>query len=186
MRTMIESLLKLASLESEQKPSSEKRINVPDIITSICQEAIQLSGGLNPHKITFDIDPELWLKGDEKDLHSAFSNLVFNAVKYSPKGSDIQIDWYQDNNGAHFAATDSGEGIAPEHISRLTERFYRVDPGRSRDKGGTGLGLAIVKHVLVKHRATLEIESAIGRGSTFRCDFPVDLIVQPDSIPLSI
>jgi two-component system phosphate regulon sensor histidine kinase PhoR len=182
MRNMIESLLKLASLESEQKSSPAEKINVPDMITAICQEAIDLSDGIHPHKISVNVDPELWLTGDDKDLHSAFSNLIFNAVKYSPEGTEIQIDWYQDDEGAHFSASDSGEGIAPEHISRLTERFYRVDPGRSREKGGTGLGLAIVKHVLVKHRATLEIESVVGKGSTFRCNFPPDLITQAEKI----
>ena len=182
MRNMIESLLKLASLESEQISGSGERINVPDMINSVCEETIDLSGDNTPHKISVNLDPELWLKGNDKDLHSAFSNLVFNAVKYSPEGSEIRIDWYEDDEGAHFSASDSGEGIAPEHISRLTERFYRVDPGRSREKGGTGLGLAIVKHVLVKHRATLEIESAVGKGSTFRCDFPVDLITREKEI----
>ena len=146
------------------------------MIASIRQEAIELSGVFT-HKITLTVDPQLRINGNSNDLRSAFSNLVFNAVKYSPKGSEIKIDWYQDKSGAHFSVSDAGEGIAADHISRLTERFYRVDPGRSRDQGGTGLGLAIVKHILVQHQAKLEIESKPGKGSTFQCDFPSESIV---------
>jgi two-component system, OmpR family, phosphate regulon sensor histidine kinase PhoR len=176
MRRLIEDLLRLASLESEQKPNDDDKVNVPEMISAICQEAIDLSGVLS-HKITVSVDPHLKINGNSNDLRSAFSNLVFNAVKYSPEGSEIKVDWYKDTNGAHFSVSDTGEGIAAEHISRLTERFYRVDPGRSREQGGTGLGLAIVKHILVRHQAKLEIESMPGKGSTFRCDFPDESII---------
>jgi two-component system, OmpR family, phosphate regulon sensor histidine kinase PhoR len=176
MRRLIEDLLKLASLESEQKPNALDSINVPEVIASIRQEAIDLSGAFT-HKITVNVDPLLKISGNSNDLRSAFSNLVFNAVKYSPKESEIKIDWFKDKSGAHFSVNDSGEGIAADHISRLTERFYRVDPGRSREQGGTGLGLAIVKHILVRHKAKLEIESIPGKGSTFQCDFPSESIV---------
>jgi two-component system phosphate regulon sensor histidine kinase PhoR len=105
-------------------------------------------------------------------LHSAFSNLINNAVRYTPAGGKIRLTWHAEGDGAEFTVTDTGEGIAPEHIPHLTERFYRVDTGRSRASGGTGLGLSIVKHVLLRHDARLEIESEVGRGSTFRCVFP--------------
>lgn len=110
--------------------------------------------------------------GAERELHSAFSNLILNAIRYSPEGGPIVVRWEADDDGARLAVTDSGIGIAPEHIPRLTERFYRVDVGRSRDAGGTGLGLAIVKHVLRRHDSELEIDSTPGTGSTFACRFP--------------
>ena len=108
----------------------------------------------------------------EPEIHSAFSNLVDNAAKYTPAGGVLTVRWWIDEEGGHFAVTDTGIGIASEHLPRLTERFYRVDAGRSRATGGSGLGLAIVKHVLQRHGATLQIESEEGRGSTFTCHFP--------------
>ncbi len=177
MRRLIEDLLKLASLESETEPEQIDNLNIADMIATISREAKTLSGIL-AHEISVDADADLWLRGNNKELYSAFSNLVFNAVQYSPAQGEIRIRWYQDNRGAHFEVSDSGEGIAPEHLSRLTERFYRVDAGRSREQGGTGLGLAIVKHVLVRHKAKLDIDSEPGKGSTFRCDFPREGIVR--------
>jgi two-component system, OmpR family, phosphate regulon sensor histidine kinase PhoR len=114
------------------------------------------------------------LLGDEAQIHSAFANLADNAAKYTPAGGTINMRWWSDAAGGHFAVRDTGIGISPEHIPRLTERFYRVDPGRSRATGGSGLGLAIVKHVLQRHGGTLEITSAEGQGSTFTCHFPPD------------
>jgi two-component system phosphate regulon sensor histidine kinase PhoR len=112
------------------------------------------------------------LRGDEPEIHSALSNLVDNAAKYTPPEGSIDMRWWVDEEGAHFSVTDTGIGIPPEHIPRLTERFYRVDAGRSRATGGSGLGLAIVKHVLQRHGATLDIESTQGAGSTFTVHFP--------------
>jgi two-component system phosphate regulon sensor histidine kinase PhoR len=108
----------------------------------------------------------------ESEVHSIVSNLLTNAVKYTPREGAIEMRWWADASGGHLSVRDTGMGIAPEHIPRLTERFYRIDSGRSRDLGGSGLGLAIVKHALQRHDATLQIESVEGRGSTFTCHFP--------------
>jgi two-component system phosphate regulon sensor histidine kinase PhoR len=128
-------------------------------------------------QLQFECDEGLWLYGAEKELYSAFSNLITNALRYTPEGGRVMVRWYRDEQGAHFEVADTGVGIAPHHIPRLTERFYRVDVGRSRDAGGTGLGLAIVKHVLNRHNGNLRISSTINRGSTFSCNFPIELIV---------
>ena len=179
MQNLIKDLLQLSSLEVDAVNNDEESIPVPDILNSIVNEARSLSGFLN-HNITLDVDPCLYVKGNQQQLYSAFSNLVFNAVQYTPEKGTVNIKWYEDNAGAHFSVADNGAGIAPEHIARLTERFYRVDKGRSRNQGGTGLGLAIVKHVLARHKARLHIESKVGKGSLFRCDFPPNLcIFQP-------
>jgi two-component system phosphate regulon sensor histidine kinase PhoR len=130
------------------------------------------------HRIETDIDPGLRLMGNAVELRSAFSNLIYNAVKHTPAGSRIRVTWRLEAQGPFFAVQDNGEGIAPEHIPRLTERFYRVDKARSRESGGTGLGLAIVKHVLNRHQARLIIASEPGRGSTFACRFPREGLVQ--------
>ena len=123
--------------------------------------------------ISLEAEAGLWLRGNPSELHSAFSNLVSNAVRYTPAGGEIRVRWYADAEGAaHFEVQDTGIGIEPQHLPRLTERFYRVDTDRSRASGGTGLGLAIVKHVLQRHEARLNVESTPGKGSTFRCDFP--------------
>src|SRR5690606_30310644 len=116
--------------------------------------------------------------GIASELRSAFSNLVFNAVKYTPDGAAIQIRWWADEAGAHMSVTDDGPGIAPEHLSRLTERFYRIDSSRNSHTGGSGLGLAIVKHVLLRHQGRLEIVSEEGKGSSFTCHFPVKRLVR--------
>src|SRR5947208_1281646 len=122
------------------------------------------------------VDSDARLIGDEPEIHSAFSNLVDNAAKYTPEEGSLEMRWWVDEDGGHFAVTDTGMGIAPEHIPRLTERFYRVDPGRSRATGGSGLGLAIVKHVLQRHGASLAVQSTLGSGSTFTCHFPPERI----------
>jgi len=124
----------------------------------------------------------LWIEGDRNQIYSAISNVVFNAVQHTPDHGEIQIHWYADPQGAVLEVTDTGEGISAEHIPRITERFYRVDRGRSRDKGGTGLGLAIVKHILARHNARLEIESTPGQGSTFRFRFPASMILRKDMV----
>jgi two-component system phosphate regulon sensor histidine kinase PhoR len=180
MRNIVDDLLLLSRLESEPVTTMDKPVLVAEILKTICEEARVVSGEQN-HQITLQADDEI-LYGRAEELRSAFSNLVFNAVRYTPAGGQIQVRWYQDEQGKHFQVTDTGEGIAPEHLPRLTERFYRVDVGRSRSQGGTGLGLAIVKHVLNRHQGHLRIDSTLGKGSTFWCDFPKTISEPVDGI----
>ena len=126
----------------------------------------------HPAQVQLRAESNAMLLGEELQIHSAFSNLVENAAKYTPSDGSVHIRWLVDEDGGHFSVTDTGIGIASEHIPRLTERFYRVDAGRSRATGGSGLGLAIVKHVLQRHGAQLSIDSQEGHGSTFTCHFP--------------
>ena len=139
------------------------------LLDSLRRDALALSAGA--HEIALDDRAGCDLLGSAKELHSAFSNLVGNAVRYTPAGGRIRILFEREGDGARLAVVDSGHGIPAQHIPRLTERFYRVSTSRSRDSGGTGLGLAIVKHVLHLHHARLSIESEVGRGSTFACHF---------------
>jgi two-component system phosphate regulon sensor histidine kinase PhoR len=118
------------------------------------------------------------LRGNAKELRTAFSSLVTNAVRHTPDKAEIRVQWQSNHRGARLSVTDTGEGIAARHIPRLTERLYRVDASHSRDTGGTGLGLAIVKHILEHHEAELEIISTVGRGSTFTCHFPPERVIQ--------
>ncbi len=180
MQRLIEDLLTLSVLETNTEHADGELVMVPDLLTTIYQEAQTLSG-IMEHLFYVETDSKLWLRGNQREIYSAFSNLVFNAVQHTPAHGVIRLRWYADKDGAHFSVIDNGEGIAPEHIPRITERFYRIDKGRSRDKGGTGLGLAIVKHVLARHGAQLVIESQIGKGSTFRCDFPSRVVVYKES-----
>jgi two-component system phosphate regulon sensor histidine kinase PhoR len=139
------------------------------LLSTLKREADALSQG--KHRIELDQVSTEDVLGSPKELHSAFSNLVSNAVRYTPAGGSISIGWKTCDVGACFSVRDTGYGIPAEHLPRITERFYRVSTSRSRETGGTGLGLAIVKHVLVRHGARLEIESAVGKGSTFSCHF---------------
>lgn len=170
MRSIIEDLLTLSRLEMNHSPDTPAVIDMPDELHLILQEAQALSNG--QHQFETHIDDDLLLVGHQPELRSAFSNLIFNAVRHTPSGSKISICWRETAEGALFAVADNGPGIAQEHLPRLTERFYRVDCARSRDSGGTGLGLAIVKHVLNRHDARLSIESEVGQGSVFACHFP--------------
>ena len=171
MQNLLNDLLLLAKLEATDYPSDNQPVAVDLLLLSIKNDAQALSGNRN-HRISLDADAGLRLKGSEAELRSAFSNLVFNAVKYSPDDSEIRIRWWGDEQGGHFSVADSGIGIEAKHLPRLTERFYRVDSSRASSTGGTGLGLAIVKHVLLRHRARLDISSVPGKGSTFTCHFP--------------
>ena len=184
MQTLIEDLLTLSSLETENQDQQTEVVAVPDMLASIYNEAAQVSSD-QKHIFALAIDNELFVHGSHKELYSAFSNLIMNAVQYTPAEGIIRIRWYEDKHGAHMKVSDTGEGIAPEHIPRLTERFYRVDKARSRESGGTGLGLAIVKHIMQRHRGHLHIDSELGKGSIFRCDFPPDMVERDarDSIP---
>jgi two-component system phosphate regulon sensor histidine kinase PhoR len=172
MERIIEDLLLLSRLEIDTLDVSDlEAIDMPQLLQHIYQDTLALSGDKKQHihlKIT---GPHLFY-GRKSELHSAFSNLAFNAVHYTPMNGSIWMSWYQDKKGVHFKVKDTGIGIESKHIPRLTERFYRVDAGRTRETGGTGLGLAIVKHVLLRHHARLSISSAVNKGSVFRCDFP--------------
>jgi len=171
MQRLVDDLLTLSKLETSPPRTRDESVDVPALLAGLKEQAEILSGD-NRHAITLETDPGLKLLGSREELTSAFLNLINNAVRYTPAGGTIRLAWRARNGGAEFAVTDTGEGIAPEHIPRLTERFYRVDTARSRASGGTGLGLSIVKHVLLRHDARLEVESELGRGSTFTCIFP--------------
>ncbi|TXI81975.1 MAG: phosphate regulon sensor histidine kinase PhoR [Cupriavidus sp.] len=172
MQRIVEDLLALAKLESDVQPPPLDRINVSALAAHLVHDAEALSQ--EHHQIEADIDPAVVLRGAELEILSALGNLVSNAVRYTPEGGRISIRLKYTDGQAVFSVSDTGLGIAPEHIPRLTERFYRVDRSRSRDTGGTGLGLAIVKHVLSRHHADLRVTSEVGRGSTFRVVFPKD------------
>jgi len=172
MQVLVDDLLLLTRLESSPKPGRNDvaRVAVAQLLQTIAVEARQLSNGR--HHITVDADPGVTLVGVESELHSAFANLIGNAIRYSPNGGDIAIRWFSTSDGPRFEVADHGVGVPLEHLNRITERFYRVDLPGSRARGGTGLGLAIVKHVLKRHDASLGIESELGKGSTFFCVFP--------------
>lgn len=182
MQHLVTDLLMLSRLEMNHRIHNEQIVAVPDVLATIIQDARELSKERG-HSITLDADPTLKVYGNEEELRSAFSNLVFNAVQYTPARGEIAVRWFRDAQGGHMVVRDNGVGIAAHHIPRLTERFYRVDAGRSRESGGTGLGLAIVKHVLNRHAAQLRIESEPGKGSTFSCDFPHSAIAGPAEVP---
>ena len=170
MRLIIEDLLTLSRIESNNEVPSASLINMSTLLTMIQSDANALSNG--KHTILLDAEDSLNIKGSREELLSAFTNLVTNAIRYTPEGGTITIHWQLKNKQAVFSVSDTGIGIEERHIARLTERFYRVDTGRSRDTGGTGLGLAIVKHILSRHKAKLEVKSTLGKGSTFSIVFP--------------
>ncbi|WP_422648425.1 phosphate regulon sensor histidine kinase PhoR [Cupriavidus sp. H18C1] len=172
MQHIVEDLLALAKLESDMQPPSQDPVDIGALVHHLVHDAQGLSQGR--HEITADIDGAVGIRGNETELLSALGNLVSNAVRYTPDGGRIGIGLCYRDGHAVFSVSDTGLGIAAEHIPRLTERFYRVDRSRSRDTGGTGLGLAIVKHVLSRHHAELRISSEVGKGSVFRVVFPVD------------
>jgi two-component system phosphate regulon sensor histidine kinase PhoR len=168
MRQIVEDLLALSRLEMERR-LPEERVAMQPLLLTLRHEAEALSQGR--HRITLEDEAHCDLLGSAKDLHSAFGNLVSNAVRYTPDDGAVTIRWRRTAAGAEYSVADTGYGIPAEHLSRLTERFYRVSSSRSRGSGGTGLGLSIVKHVLNLHGAELRIESEAGVGSTFTCVF---------------
>ena len=170
MQSLVEDLLTLSRLEVAGNPAREEPVNVPDIARTLYHDALALSAGR--HKVTLQLESAAWVSGAEDELRSAFGNLASNAIRYTPAGGEVNLSWQDSGGGAVFAVRDTGIGIAPQHVPRLTERFYRVDRGRSRETGGTGLGLAIVKHVVNRHAARLEVVSEPGRGSRFSVVFP--------------
>lgn len=176
MRRLIEDLLTLSHIESNAQAPEDTEIEMSALMNMLLNDANALSQG--KHKISAETDPQLDLIGAMEELQSALSNLVSNAIRYTPNGGEIHIAWAMRNDQAIFSVRDNGIGIEQQHIDRLTERFYRVDRGRSRETGGTGLGLSIVKHILTRHQAKLEITSELGVGSTFSAVFPKARIVQ--------
>lgn len=171
MEVLVNDLLLLSKLETSASKTLLKPVEISVLLQQIYHDA-DVVNEEKQHNITLTIDNHTTLLGDAAELHSAFSNLIFNAVKYTQQGGEIAIRWWQDTKGAHLSVIDNGVGIDPIHIPRLTERFYRADPSRHAKTGGTGLGLAIVKHILRHHEGVLDIQSTPGEGSNFTCHFP--------------
>lgn len=175
MKNLVEDLLTLANLEANTLPAPLQEIKMPTVMALLKNDAEALSQG--KHALNFEIATPCHLMGEEREIISAFGNLVSNAIRYTPDVGAVTAKWSIGPEGhGEFSVSDTGPGIASEHLSRLTERFYRVDRSRSRDTGGTGLGLAIVKHIANRHQAQLIIDSAPGKGSTFTLRFPKERI----------
>ncbi len=170
MKNLISDLLLLSKFETSDARTNQAKVNMRTLLSGLRQDAEALNTE-KKHQIHFTVEAGD-IMGNEQQLRSAFSNLVFNAIKYTPAGGQIDVLWTKERQGAYFSVTDSGKGFDPYHIPRLTERFYRVDSGRDSTEGGTGLGLAIVKHVLINHDGALKIHSQPGMGSEFTCTFP--------------
>jgi len=169
MTAIIEDLLELSRLEASDEQVVGSIIDIGAMFKLLRKDVLARSPS---RPVELHCEADEGLMGDPGLIHSAFWNLVDNAAKYTPVDAPIVLRWWADDTGCHFSVTDSGAGIAAEHLPRLTERFYRVDPGRARATGGSGLGLAIVRHVMQRHGGELQIESVEGRGSTFTCHFP--------------
>jgi two-component system phosphate regulon sensor histidine kinase PhoR len=178
MQRLVQDLLTLSRLESSETPLVEETIDLRRVVADLEVDARALSH--QGHVIEVEA-ADVQLRGNRDELFSAFGNLVSNAVRYTPEGGHIRLRCHPVNDGFVFEVEDSGPGIAPEHLPRLTERFYRIDKSRSRETGGTGLGLAIVKHVLIRHQGRLDIHSQVGRGSTFTAWLPRTRIVEPSA-----
>jgi two-component system phosphate regulon sensor histidine kinase PhoR len=170
MSQLLDDLLQLSRLESGAPCSHEHAVDMVAVVQNARKEALAMPE--HPQRVEVDLGSTVRVLGDEVEIHSIVSNLVSNAVRYTPREGCIRISWDVDDGGGHLAVSDTGIGIAEEDIPRITERFYRTDRGRARQKGGTGLGLAIVKHALRRHDADLEIRSRLGEGSAFICHFP--------------
>src|SRR5678815_5204312 len=168
MSTIIRDLLELSKLESGERPIDVEPVDIPGMLALLRKETLALEH--RPREVRLQLDSRAWLKGVESELHSIVSNLLTNAVKYTPPQGEIALRWWTDAEGGHIAVSDTGVGIAPEHIPRLTERFYRVDSGR---------GLAIVRHALQRHEGTVTIDSVQGMGSTVTCHLPPQRVVPP-------
>ncbi|RCU49099.1 two-component system sensor histidine kinase PhoR [Corallincola holothuriorum] len=175
MDSLVSQLTELSSLESARQSKGSQRIDVSQLLAIVEQEvdAVYRDKQL---QVTFDVTPGIDMFGEPRQMRSAFSNLIFNAVKYTPAGRHIEVVWKKVAAGALFSVKDDGDGIEPEHLLRLTERFYRVDKARSRDTGGSGLGLSIVKHALGNHQSELKIRSTVGKGSCFSFEIPAHLL----------
>ena len=170
MESLVDDLLTLSRLENDQNPLREESVDVSALLKEIFKEGQLLSNG--KHQLHLEIETDAKLSGSRDELRSAFTNLLTNAIRYTPEAGEITLRWAEKEGCPAYCVRDSGIGIAPQHIPRLTERFYRVDRSRSRETGGTGLGLAIVKHIAMRHQAKLEVASEEGKGSTFALIFP--------------
>src|SRR5258706_918306 len=179
MHRLIEDLLMLSRVESQESILLDEPIDAPQLLHELADEARALSHGR--HTIVAEPALQAQLRGSREELRSAFGNLVSNAIRYTPAGGRITLRWRHEADGARFEVQDTGIGIAPEHIPRLTERFYRVDKSRSRETGGTGLGLAIAKHVLLRHQGRIDVTSQLGRGSVFSAWLPRLRVLAADS-----
>jgi len=177
MDNLVADLLTLSRLENEQSPLHEESVDIKGLLDEIYQDGESLSR--KHHPIHIEIASTANLRGNRDELHSAFGNLLSNAIRYTPEGGEITLRWFEQDGQPVFSVQDSGIGIAAQHIPRLTERFYRVDRSRSRETGGTGLGLAIVKHIAMRHQAKLEILSEEGKGSSFMLVFPANRYATP-------
>jgi two-component system, OmpR family, phosphate regulon sensor histidine kinase PhoR len=173
MNALVNDLLLLSRLENDKNVVKNQIIDMPNLMNQLFDDAQAYNVDYG-HTLNLDIDSHCDLIGSDTELASAFTNLITNAIKYTPKGGTVTIGWHDDAQHGYFSVQDTGIGIDPKHLPRLTERFYRVDSARSRQTGGTGLGLAIVKHVLMQHNAYLEVESKENQGSTFKVVFPKD------------
>ncbi|NIF48516.1 phosphate regulon sensor histidine kinase PhoR [Enterobacter sp. Ap-1006] len=180
MEGLVRQLLTLSRIEAAPTLSMNEKIDVPLMLRVVEREAQTLSQ--QKQTLTFNVEPGLQVYGNEEQLRSAISNLVYNAVNHTPAGTHITVTWRRLPHGVAFSVKDTGPGISAEHIPRLTERFYRVDKARSRQTGGSGLGLAIVKHALSHHDARLDIESVPGQGSTFSFILPERLIAPESAV----
>lgn len=176
MRRLIEDLLHLSRLESGDEVPRDRVVDLPALVAAVSREAAAVVA--DPARIELALHSQAGLLGEETEIRSIVSNLVSNALRYTPAEGCITISWTVDEAGGHLAVADTGIGIAEEDIPRVTERFYRTDAGRARQRGGTGLGLAIVKHALRRHGAELAVESRLGQGSTFTCHFPRDRVAE--------
>jgi two-component system phosphate regulon sensor histidine kinase PhoR len=186
METLVSDLLTLSKLEGSPNPSRHEWIHAQRLVEHCLQEAQGLSailtGERGGHRFDVSLNANIAVAGNSDELRSALGNLLSNAVRYTPAGGQISVSVdYVANGDAEFRVADTGSGIAPEHIPRLTERFYRVDRSRSRETGGTGLGLAIVKHVIQRHGGSLDIKSQLGQGSVFTLHFPADRIFEKNN-----
>ncbi len=180
MKSLITDIIWLSRLESVPLDIDEIPLNVRELAESLQREALEVAN--EQRDIAIVVDDDWLLQGSHKELYSAFSNLVFNAIKYTPAEAKITLIWQKTNFGATFTVKDAGPGIPPEHLSRLTERFYRVENSRATASGGTGLGLAIVKHIMQRHGGELRVSSILGLGSSFVCHFPNSRLASLDKL----
>lgn len=178
MNAIVTDLLELSRLESTDGEAPRDPIDVPRMLERLHRDALAKSA--RPRHVLLELESADGLFGAAHEIESAFTNLLVNGLKYTPADGTVRMRWWCEEDGAYFAVIDTGIGISPEHIPRLTERFYRVDAGRSRGEGGSGLGLAIVKHALQRHGGQLEVRSTEGKGSTFTCHFPPQRICRLD------
>ncbi len=182
MRQILSEMLELSRLESAGESKSDEPVDVAELLES-CRQAF--AGHRNVANVTIDAQSAAELRANKAEIETVVVNLLSNAIRYTPEDGNITMTWQSDSEGADLTVADTGEGIDPEYIPRLTERFFRVDKSRGRDDGGIGLGLAIVKHVLARHDAELIVTSESGKGSEFRCRFPADRVVIEPPVPLA-